>query len=371
MVAKRTSAAHQSAAPAKKAKTRAPEAPVLDFLGKCDEIPKPCREMLQAALPICLEVVEAERHKFQVEVLDRVAGLLANVEAKKREVVSGHEAELAEIEAEKNSRNTDTEQKKAVSASKQAECDEKGKVVDAAKEVSDAAQKKLNDAQAAEAEFNKKKDGLHAEQENFAKLLAEGFVPLKEGTLQGNWRDRNKKVDEMKKKLKECGAQDSLGDALAATLKMSPEKREGTFAKATMEFAEDYFKKHTAKVAADIAGLDAEAATHKAAIASAEGVLAEKKGILNGLEKEWDLMQDDWVKLENSAAEAAKGLSQTEARIPRVNKNIDKAKHDLEKFMEVPALFASLKEKSTAAEPEEAEAEEENAGEGEKADEEM
>jgi len=85
-------------------------------------------------------------------------------------------------------------------------------------------------------------------------------------------------------------------------------------------------------------------------------------------------MQDVWVGLDKEAALAVKSLNQLEARIPRVQKNIDKAKADLEKFMELPQLFAKLKEHSTMA-PVEEEAEEENAEEAKegeaKGDEEM
>jgi len=328
--------------------------------------------MLQAAVPICLEVVEADRHKFQVEVLDRVSLLLSTVEAKKRANLSAHEAELSTMTAQQVTAAGEACGKKDVAESKKGHCDEKGKVVDGVREVSDGAKKGLADAHAAQEAFDAKKAGLTEEQDNFAKLLAETFQPLKEGTMGGNWQTRNKASATLKKKLCELGAQDSLGDALAATLKMSPEKREGTFAKATMEFAQQEFNKHTAKVAQDIAGLDAEAASHVAAIAAAEANAAEKKAALEAEVKEYDAMQDVWVTYDAEAAAAARELKQIEARIPKVEKNIDKAKDALEKFLEVPALFAVLKEKSTAAPAEEAVEEEaaaeEEVGEVEQAD---
>merc|ERR1719263_2000743 len=101
--------------------------------------------------------------------------------------------------------------------------------------------------------------------------MTDVFEPLKDNAHAGNWRHRNKLVGELAKKLSELGAQESLVDALATTLKMTPEKREGTFAKATMGFAQEYFTKHTAKVAQDISALDAEATSLQAATASAEG----------------------------------------------------------------------------------------------------
>jgi len=352
---------------------------LLDFLRKCDEIPKACRDMLQAAVPLCLEVVEADRHKFQVEVLDRVASLIASLEGKKRAGISAFEEELAAIEADRAQAAATANVKKALSTEKENQCAEKEKGVDGVREIANGAKKVLTEAQQAQEAFNAKKAGLLTEQETFAKLLADVFLPLKEGTLKGNPAKQKKLVGDLKHKLKELGAQTALGDALAATLKMTPAKRAGTFAKTTIEFTEEYFTKHTAKVAQDIAGLDAQAASHDTAIAAAQAVLGEKKAASDVVEKEWDAMQDVWVSLDKDAAEAARTLKQIEAQLPKLNKSIDKAKLDLEKFLEVPSLFATLKEKSTAvpavthlSEPEEVEAEEEEAaGEGEQPDEAM
>lgn len=348
---------------AKRAKTSRPEAPLLDFLGKCDEIPKSCREMLQVSVPICLEVVEAERHKLQVEVLERVAALLATVEGKKREHIAAVKSELKETETERDGKKADSEAKKATSASKQAECEEKGTVVGAAKEVLAAAEKVLVDSTQAQEDFNTKKDGLGAEQDNFAKLLSETFQPLKEGTFQGKGAQKTKAMTELKKKLVELGAQESLGDALVATLKLPMEKRDGSFATVMLKFVEEAFSAHTAKVAQDIAGLDTEAATHSSAITAAEASIADKKAALEVVQKEYDELQAAWMALEAEATQAARALKSVEVRIPRVEKSIDKAEADLEKFMEVPALFSKLKEKSTAVpdEPEEAEATQEQA----------
>lgn len=216
----------------------------------------------------------------------------------------------------------------------------------------------MTEAQDAQKAFNGKKAALLTEQDTFAKLLADVFQPLKEGTLKGNPAKQKKLVGDLKSKLKELGAQTALGDALAATLKMTPAKRSGTFAKTTIEFTEEYFTKHTAKVAQDIAGLDAQAASHDTAIAAAEAVLAEKKAASDVVEKEWDAMQDVWIGLESEAATANKELKQIEARIPKVERSVAKTKADLEKFLEIPTLFSQLKLHSTAVEVLEEEPEE-------------
>jgi len=368
---KRTSGAEAPAA--KKTKIVAPEAPILDFIGKCADVPKQCKELLQVSVPICFEVVESDRHPFQVEVLDRVAKLVAGVESTKRAALSEAEGALAAITAEKEKAAAVTSEEKATTDAKKAECDEKGKVVDAAREVSNAALKVLKDAQKTEADFNKKKSGLLKEQESFGKLMNEVFEQLKANDHKSNWRQRNKHIAELQNKLSELGAQDSLADGLATTLKMTPEKRAGTFAKATIQFAQEIFDKQTAKIAQDISALDAEEASLKAAVAQEEATSADKKAALEVVDKEFDAMQDIWMGLDKTRAEAAKTEKQVESQLPRAQKNIDKAKADLEKFNTcIVTLFAHLKEFSTApaeAEPEPEEEDKMENVEGGKADE--
>jgi len=292
-----------------------------------------------------------------------VASLIANVEGQKKEAITVAEAELSAIEAEKATAAAEAGAKKAISTAEQGTCEAKGTVVEAAREVSNTAKAVFGAAQKEEAAFNKKQAELLAEQETFQKQLAEIFVPLKEGTLQGSWQNRNKKVAELQKVLKQIGTQDSLVEAFATTMKMTPEKREGTFAKATMNFVEDVFSKHTAELAKAIAGLDAEGGNVKAALANAEAALNDKKAALEVVEKEFDAMQDIWVGFDKETAVAERALKQIEAKIPRVQKSIDKVKADLEKFLEVPALFAHLKEHSTVAPVEEEPMEEEEVAE--------
>jgi len=304
--------------------------------------------LLQASVPLCLEIVESERHKFQVDVLSCVDSLIAKVEGKKRGAIGETEGGLAEIEVEKDAAVADTNCKNALSTAKKSECDEKQVVVDEARKVAGGAQHVLTEAHKEEEVGNAKKARLLAEQEGFTQLLA-AFQSLKEGTLQGTSQKHNKVIGELKKKLTELGATGSLADALAETMKLKPQKRGGSFAKATIGFAEELFDKHTVKVVEDIAACDAEATTFKKSIADAEVTAAEKKAVLEAVEKDWDQMQDVWVQLESESSSATRILKQIENRIPTFHKRIDKLKEDLDKFLEVPALFAELKEHSTKA----------------------
>lgn len=332
--------------PAKKAKTAAPEAreaPLLALLASIDDIPKTCRDMLQVSLPHCLGVAEEDRHHFQKQVLDSVAGLMADIEAKKRTAITEAQAQLASIQAEKDSLTTELEAQTTATASKKAECDEKSKSVDAASEVVKSAKETLAVAQKAEETFEGKKSGLLAEKDSFAKLLEEVFKPLKECTIT-KWQTRNKLIAELQKQTESIGLEGSLGDALVATLKLKPEQREGTFAKTALQYAESSFTKHTDKIAQDIAGLDAEAAGHKDAIAAAEAAIAEKTSELQKVEKEWDDIQNEWVTLENACAEVTRKLTATDLKASEATAEVDSSQKMLTDFLELPELFAKLKE---------------------------
>jgi len=321
---------------------------LLAFLSTAEGMPKVSREMLQIGLPLCLEVSESERHKFQLEVLDRVAALLSETECKRREGIRSMEASFNEIEGEKNKALGNVDAKKAVASAKQSECDEKGKLVDAAEEAKAAALTALEEARKQVEAFNAKKSDMLAEQEAFAKLLSDDFKSLKDGTFLGNWQRKNKVIMELKKKLLDVGGQQSLADAMAASLKLKPEQRQGTFAKAAMQWVEDYFAKQTAKLVEDISALDTEEAGLKEGVQAADKVVMDKKGDLQQIKKEWDQLQDVWVKLEEDVALAARDLKSLETQLVPVVKAIEKAKTELDKFLELPALFTKLRAQSTA-----------------------
>lgn len=345
MVAKRGSAATK-ASQAKRVKTSGPEGPLLAFLASAADMPKSSREMLQVALPLCLETAQSDRHKFQVEVLERISGLLEDAENKKREALAALEASVADMQVQNDSAAASVESKKALSAGKKAECDAKGLVVDEARAAEKDAQGAVNTAQEQAAGFQSKRTDMFAEQEAFAKLLSEGFQPLKEGSFAGNWQKRNKVIAELQKKLLQLGSQQSLADAMAAALKRKPEDRDGAFAKAAMQFVETEFNKYTEKLSQDVSGLDAEEANIKAAGVSGEAALAAKKEERERLEKEWDEMQDVWVKLEEDVANAANSAKSIEVELPDLKESVEEAKAELEEHKALQALFLKLREQT-------------------------
>jgi len=369
MAPKRSSILSKTGPGSKRARTDGPEGPLLAFLATAEGMPKVSREMLRIGLPLCLEVLESDRHKFQVEVLDRVASLLADTESKRREAIRTIEVSFAEIDVEKDKALANVELKKNVALAKQGECDEKGKLVDAAEDAADAARVASTTARQQVEAFSMKKSEMLLDKESFAKLLNDDFQPLKEGSFLGNWQRKNKVIGELKKKLVDVGGQQSLADAMAAALKLKPEQRSGVFAKAAMQFVEDCFAKHTAKVVEDISGLDAEDARNKFGVAAAEEIVMDKKGELQQIKKEWDELQDVWVKLEEDSAGATRSLKSLESQLTPLTKSVEKAKLELEKFLELPALFAKLRAQSTSV-PEEPSAGEEIAAEEEKGGEE-
>jgi hypothetical protein len=329
---------------AKKAKTEQPEAPVLAAIAAA-ELPKPCRDMLQAALPHCLSTPSAARHKFQLEVLDRIAGIFAIVEEKRRKELEDAEAKLASVQLDKDNASTDCENKKADATSKKGESDEKGRSVEEASQAvqiaSDAvkvARQELEDSQA-------RKQGLLQTKEDFQKFFDEMYHPLKVGTFGGSeWRKRNKVITEFSQKVNAIMTfEDSLLDAAEVVFKTKPDQRE-PFALATLDFVEKAFTIHTEKLAAELLSHDQEAESRKSAIEDAEAVVLEKKSQKQQAEQEWDAIQNVWVDSENTSAEAVRTLKDFEMKLTEAGKEVDIAKEVLEKIIAVAELLAKLKE---------------------------
>jgi len=332
--------------PAKKAKSISEE-PLLDFINSCGDIPKSCREMLQAGLPHCLEVAESERHRFHFAVLDHVASLLATAEEKKRGAVNAVDKELSEIQVEKGKVAADVTAAKGEVTNKQSELHARGKKLIELRKACDGAAHALSAALERQKVFNARKVGVFTDEDNFRKFMADVWQPLKEDGVTGARRHRL--VGELSAKLSELGAR-HLCDSMESL--RTPEWCKGTFGKAAVESADVHFKKHAAKLSQVVLGLDEEEASLKASIAAAELALTEGRATLEANTKEREEMQVDKTSFEKTAAEAVKVQQGLQVRIPPALRRLTKAREDLEMFLELPALFSRLKDLTTAA-PEE------------------
>lgn len=326
-----------------------PEAPILACLAAEAGLPKPCMEMLQLSLPRCLKAVASERHSFETRILEFVTSVFIDIESKRREAIAKEQAELSSVQAEQETSAADLEKKRTIASERKGECDLKAKAVEAASAAVQEANEAHTAAQQAQEDFVAHKEKLYGDQEGFAKFVADVYQPLKDGAFASkDWRKRNQSIAEVQIKVTDLGLEESLRDALGATLKIKPMDRE-EFAKGVLEYAERFFEEHKQKVSEEIASLDATAAAHAEAVTVAKSSLEEKQGELQALEKAWDEMQNEWVTLEDGCAEATRIVQGFEIKLPEITKRIAKATAELEKFLEMPALLSSLKDPSDLA----------------------
>jgi len=333
---------------AKKPKVEAsaaePEAPLLDALAAVNSIPKPCRELLQTALPFCLATPAAERHKFQLEMLDRITTMFDNIEEQKRATLNEAETQVLAIQAEKDAAVADLETKKATALSKQSDCEEKSKAVNVAKEAVAQAKEAACIAEKQAEELAAKKATLIATQESFQVLLKEEWQTLKDVTYTGHsWQKRNKAISEfLKKCCEQAQMEGSLVDAVEAALKIKPEQR-SNFALLALDHAEACFKTHMDGAAQHISSLAEEESSHQAAIDSARAALSEKEAQQKDAETAWDAEQTQWVDLENAKEGAANLLKSVENKLEDENNLVGHLADELKSFLQIPALLSELK----------------------------
>jgi hypothetical protein len=340
---------------AKKAKVdvavAAPETPLLDALAGVEHIPKPCRELLQIALPYCLATSPSERHKFQLEMLDRITTIFDNIEEQRWVALSEEESQMASVQAEKDAAALDLETKQAATSQKKNECDEKSNHVNAAKDELAQAKKATTSAEKQDEEVGANKAKLDAIQESFQGILKESWQPLKDGAFPGTqWSKRNKTITEfMKKMTEQVQMEGSLLDALEVTLKTKPEQR-SSFALVALEHAEDCYKDRTESIAREISSVTEERNAHQATIEAATAAQHEKEKLLEDAVKERDAEQCQWVDLENTAAVAKQMLQNMENKVEDAKTIVSSLTDELEKFREIPALLSKLKCPNTAHE---------------------
>jgi hypothetical protein len=342
----------------KKAKTMQspeakPETPLLAALEQAEHVPKACRDMLQMALSRCLSTSCSERHKYQAELLDGISNVFAQMEEQKRTARGEAMAKVVSLQAEKEAVSTDMVAKKSSASSKKELSDEKGKFVEEAASAVKAAEIAVADAQKMQSDCEAQSKQLSADLGNFEELVSVHYTPLKAGTFAGNeWRKRNKVLGELLQKLSEASIEGSLLDAMDMVLKTKPDQR-SAFSVLVLEHAEAFFASHKEQMVQQRSGLDEQANTHQKAHEAAQGVLDEKISTKKKAEEEWDTEQNEWVDLENKAAEAERSLKDLENALDEANEEVEALNNDLEKFLEVPALFAKLKDPVEVTQPDE------------------
>jgi chromosome segregation ATPase len=330
--------------------------PILKALASCEKTAASC-DTLQAALPHCLASSKQERHGFQVKIVEATVSALKDLEEASRTSLAEAEAAAAKLQAQSDESkvNYDSAQlvanaKKDESDAKGQECENFGKEVDAAKgEVKAQIEKK--DA------FLAGMATLSVEQEAFQKVLEELWQPLKSASfLSQQWRKRDKCCNELVEKIKPLGLEDSLVEALKATLKLKVEQR-SAFAQRALTCVEEALEKHSASFSERVAGAGAEEAARTAGVTEAEKKLAISQEKMNELDNQHMELQNVWAELETKAGEAKNSVTSTAAELEEAIEEVAECKAAVDAALAHSAAFAVLCEPpAPAALPEQEEA---------------
>lgn len=346
-----TNPCKEARSPAKKAKVQAPEktvdpiaqqlAPILLALAASEKTAASC-DTLQAALPHCLAGAKEERHSFQTKMLDLTTSALSGLEVEARENLAEAEAAAEKFRTEAADAKVDFDSKQLVASAKKEECDAKalevekfGKDVDASKsEVKAEVEKK--DA------FLASKATLSSDQEDFQKALDDLWQPLKAASFtHQQWRKRDKCCAELVEKITALSLDESLVEALRATMKLKLEQR-GAFAQRTLACVEEAFTKHQTLLADRVAGAAGEEAARDASIAEAEAKLVVVKAKLAEQDKEDIDLQNVWVELENMAGAAKTSVANLDAEVESALEEVATYKAAVDAAVAHSASFAVL-----------------------------
>merc|ERR1740138_1827738 len=291
--------------------------------------------MLQSALPLALRKGKEERHTFQESVLEAVAGVLGDEDARLRAGVGACEGRITSLETEKAAAASKLEEAKARAETKRQDEEAKTATKDAAEAAVAAAQIRAKEEAEAQQVLVEALQECTAEKERYEKLLEGTWAPLKACTHEGKqWRERNKAVTYLVQMLQKLSVPQSLTDSLLTVLKTKLDGR-GPFANIALEHGEGAITGHIAALAARSGEREKELAEAGERSAAAEEALKEAK------------------KAESTRIEAEAGVRSLEenmkslpTRFAQFEEELKLATSALQGFREVAAKFEALRQRS-------------------------
>lgn len=316
--------------------------PVLDLINLDSDLSEECREMLTAMTPFCLKGVGGAPHKYQermAEVLQKLAG---EVEASRKAALEAAESKLAELGQQQESSVAATAAAEAAEKAARAVRDESDKVMKSAEQAVLEAEKNLEAAKDSAERVEMDRSALVAEKLEYEEIIEQHWTALKEGTMSGNWRERNRTIEGLLEVLEKTGLDESLRGALPVALKTKPAER-GEFAERAVTFAEELLQKHVAGLGEKLDGFEGEASNRAKAVEDAKAVVEDAK-------KEKSQSQDKFIEAENFLLEKTTGLTQAKSAQQSLGPKkletasaVDEAKTSLEEAQGLIAQFASLR----------------------------
>lgn len=317
--------------------------PILAAL-EASELPGDCCEIFRAALPHCLAEASAERHSFQLKMLDLASDALKRLEEAGRSALKTAEEKASSLHADSAVAATDFEAAQRLATAKQEESNAKSAEVEKLRGEENAAKEELAEAVKNKETFLVEKVQFVADVEAFQKLLDDMWQPLKSGAFPGaQWRKRDKVLAELMEKLKPLGLDESLVEALLVALKLRLDQRTA-FAQKAFDCAEGAFEKHKAALAERVAGTATEEETRDRMVTEAEAKVAEIHLKFTEQDKVYDELQNAWAELETTSNAAKSKAASIETEVQAAAADIAARQADLEAALQVAASFVVLKD---------------------------
>jgi len=321
-------------------------------LGKAEDLPENVRDMLADMVPSSLSVVEAERHPFQTKTVEMVEEAFAGM---------GTKLQVALAEAQTKVDGAETEKATRIAAAEAAQaglsdCESKSIAGRETSQVDAAALKQAKaDVVSAHAAQEKTEADLAetAEQQATLAAAAEVFGSIRGERLCG--REGSKAFDKVSGALEgTCRAENSLVNALHATLKKEPKTR-GSFDTIIEQNALNAFTLTAAELQQSLTASGSTKAAAAAATAAAEAAAVAAAEKSTASQDAFDVAVVAMRSAEDALSEAKEAVENFDEESKEAASSLEKAKASLAAFQEGPrTAFMELKSLALPAEAEDA-----------------
>jgi len=313
---------------------------------KDSDLPEHVSQALAASVSSCLKTYKADRHPFQVQMLEMIGETFANSKTAQKSALETAQAKISGFDTTKDAR-----QEELASAEKKAS--EAAALVTERKTAhstdGEALKKAVADRKAsgaAQKNCDKSIEELVAKKAKLETAFsAEGFGTFKEkaGTISG--------VKQFTKACHECGFDKSLLDAVPTVLTSSPENR-GTFGALIVEQLEAQLSKALAEISTSQSETEAGRSEHAKAIETADLALKEAQEKDEASKKALEEAVAEQTQASQNVAAIKKAIQGALPELEQAKRDVAAATDTLNKMESGAwAYFAELLEHAPPPEP--------------------
>lgn len=323
--------------------------PVFELLRNVD-LPKSCKDMLQAAVLPCLRTEKDNRHIYQEQVADILSSLFANVEAGRCADVAQIEEQCAALAKERGEAMERAETARASATAVKEKSDNLAVLADTADKALQAGRAACQAAHEKHRVLLQKGVERTTEKEGLQKIGSDLLRPLEVGEVTGaQWRRRDKMCKDLVDFLRPLGLEESLALALTPALKEKVEQR-GIFAKKAVQFASDLLAGSIDNISNEIVGLEGEAAQQLQEEETLKAEADNLRAAWDASVENYNAMQNEWADQQTNANEVAEVVKSFEPRQKDIEQNLEAAKSRLEAFSANMSKFRQLMENGAKVE---------------------